>query len=391
MSAMERRIVAVMFTDLVRSTELFDRLSAEQAEEVRRSHFDALREVVEASAGETVKTLGDGIMAVFGLASAAVDCAVAAQRRFSVKDMDISLAGLRAGIAVGEATVEGDDYHGPPVVEAARLCSAASPGQILSARTVRQIVGRGSEHAFEPVEPLTLRGFADPLEADVVVWTPPDTAAPRVLLADDAVVVRQGIARVLEDDGFQVVGQAGDAEQLLQLTAELLPDVVVTDIRMPPSFELEGLQAAMEIRRRFPNIGVLVLSQHVVTEYAVQLLGEGSTGVGYLLKERITAIDAFTAAVRRVAGGGTAVDPEIVAALMDGSFAEDPLGALTEREREVLSLMAQGLSNPGIAERLVVSPRTVESHVAGIFEKLDIPPESQDDRRVQAVLRHLEF
>jgi DNA-binding NarL/FixJ family response regulator/class 3 adenylate cyclase len=391
MSAMERRIVAVMFTDLVRSTELFDRLSAEQAEEVRRSHFDALREVVEASAGETVKTLGDGIMAVFGLASAAVDCAVAAQRRFSVKDMDISLAGLRAGIAVGEATVEGDDYHGPPVVEAARLCSAASPGQILSARTVRQVVGRGSEHAFEPVEPLTLRGFADPLEADVVVWTPPDTAAPRVLLADDAVVVRQGIARVLEDDGFQVVGQAGDAEQLLQLTAELLPDVVVTDIRMPPSFELEGLQAAMEIRRRFPNIGVLVLSQHVVTEYAVQLLGEGSTGVGYLLKERITAIDAFTAAVRRVAGGGTAVDPEIVAALMDSSFAEDPLGALTEREREVLSLMAQGLSNPGIAERLVVSPRTVESHVAGIFEKLDIPPESQDDRRVQAVLRHLEF
>jgi DNA-binding NarL/FixJ family response regulator/class 3 adenylate cyclase len=391
MSAMERRIVAVMFTDLVRSTELFDRLSAEQAEEVRRSHFDALREVVEASAGETVKTLGDGIMAVFGLASAAVDCAVAAQRRFSVKDMDISLAGLRAGIAVGEATVEGDDYHGPPVVEAARLCSAASPGQILSARTVRQVVGRGSEHAFEPVEPLTLRGFADPLEADVVVWTPPDTAAPRVLLADDAVVVRQGIARVLEDDGFQVVGQAGDAEQLLQLTAELLPDVVVTDIRMPPSFELEGLQAAMEIRRRFPNIGVLVLSQHVVTEYAVQLLGEGSTGVGYLLKERITAIDAFTAAVRRVAGGGTAVDPEIVAALMDSSFAEDPLGALTEREREVLSLMAQGLSNTGIAERLVVSPRTVESHVAGIFEKLDIPPESQDDRRVQAVLRHLEF
>jgi DNA-binding NarL/FixJ family response regulator/class 3 adenylate cyclase len=391
MSAMERRIVAVMFTDLVRSTELFDRLSAEQAEEVRRSHFDALREVVEASAGETVKTLGDGIMAVFGLASAAMDCAVAAQRRFSVKDMDISLAGLRAGIAVGEATVEGDDYHGPPVVEAARLCSAASPGQILSARTVRQVVGRGSEHAFEPVEPLTLRGFADPLEADVVVWTPPDTAAPRVLLADDAVVVRQGIARVLEDDGFQVVGQAGDAEQLLQLTAELLPDVVVTDIRMPPSFELEGLQAAMEIRRRFPNIGVLVLSQHVVTEYAVQLLGEGSTGVGYLLKERITAIDAFTAAVRRVAGGGTAVDPEIVAALMDSSFAEDPLGALTEREREVLSLMAQGLSNTGIAERLVVSPRTVESHVAGIFEKLDIPPESQDDRRVQAVLRHLEF
>jgi DNA-binding NarL/FixJ family response regulator len=256
---------------------------------------------------------------------------------------------------------------------------------------VRKIIGSGGEHAFEAVEPLTLRGFAEPLEADAVVWTPPDTAAPRVLLADDAVVVRHGIARALEDDGFQVVGQVGDAEQLVDLTAELLPDVVVTDIRMPPGFELEGLQAAMEIRRRFPNIGVLVLSQHVVTEYAVQLLAEGSTGVGYLLKERITAIDAFTAAVRRVAGGGTAVDAEIVAALMDSSSGEkDPLGSLTDREREVLSLMAEGLSNPGIAERLVVSPRTVESHVAGIFEKLDIPPESQDDRRVQAVLRYLE-
>jgi DNA-binding NarL/FixJ family response regulator len=276
------------------------------------------------------------------------------------------------------------------VVEAARLCSAAAPGQILASRSVRLVIGRGGEHAFEPVGPLTLRGFADPLEADAVLWTPPDTAAPRVLLADDAVIVRQGIARVLEDDGFQVVGQADDAEQLLQLTAELLPDVVITDIRMPPSFELEGLRAAMEIRRRFPDMGVLVLSQHVVTEYAVQLLGEGSTGVGYLLKERITAIDTFTAAVRRIAGGGTAVDHEIVEALMSDSSRVDPVGLLTEREREVLSLMAEGLSNPGIAERLVVSPRTVESHVASIFDKLDIPPESLDDRRVQAVLRYLE-
>ena len=386
---MERRVVAVLFTDLVRSTELFGRLGADQAEAVRRTHFETLREVVDESGGEMVKTLGDGVMAVFALASAAVECAVAAQRRFSVKETDVSLPGLRAGIAAGEATVEDGDYHGHPVVEAARLCSAATPGQILAARTVRLVAGRGTPHAFERVAPLTLRGFPEPLEADAVVWTPPETAAPRVLLADDAVVIRHGIARVLEDDGFQVVGQVGDAEQLLQLTAELLPDVVITDIRMPPTFGLEGLEAAMEIRRRFPSIGVLVLSQHVITEYAVQLLGEGSTGVGYLLKERITAIDSFTASVRRVAGGGTAVDPDIVAALMAGPTGDDPLGELTDREREVLSLMAEGLSNPGIAERLVVSPRTVESHVASIFGKLDITPESQDDRRVQAVLRYL--
>jgi DNA-binding NarL/FixJ family response regulator/class 3 adenylate cyclase len=386
---MERRIVAVLFTDLVRSTELFGRLSAERGDAVRESHFDALREVVEASHGEMIKTLGDGVMAVFPLASGAVDSAVAAQRRFSVRDLDVSLPGLRTGIAAGEASVADGDCHGSPVVEAARLCSAAAPGQILATRTVRHLIGSGSGHAFEPVEPLTLRGFSEPLEADAVVWTPPESAAPRVLLADDALVVRHGIARALEDDGFHVVGQAGDAEQLLALTAELVPDVVVTDIRMPPSFELEGLQAALEIRRRYPDMGVLVLSQHVVTEYAMQLLGDGATGVGYLLKERITAIDTFTAAVRRVAGGGTAVDPQIVEALMETPHGPDPLETLTDREREVLSLMAEGLSNPGIAERLVLSPRTVESHVAAIFEKLGIAPESGDDRRVQAVLRHL--
>ena len=386
---MERRIVAVLFTDLVRSTELFGTLKADRADEVREGHFAALREVVQASGGEMLKTLGDGVMAVFPLASAAVDTAVAAQRRFSMRDLGVSLPGLRAGIATGEATLSGGDCHGPPVVEAARLCSAATPGQILATRTVRHVIGSGGDHAFEPVAPLTLRGFAEPLEADAVLWTPPEAAAPRVLLADDAVVVRHGIARALEDDGFHVVGQAGDAEQLLALTAELVPDVVVTDIRMPPTFQLEGLEAALEIRRRFPEMGVLVLSQHVVTEYAVQLLGDGATGVGYLLKERITAIDSFTAAVRRVAGGGSAVDPQIVEALMAGADGGDPLQALTDREREVLSLMAEGLSNPGVAERLVVSPRTVESHVASIFEKLGITPESGDDRRVQAVLRYL--
>lgn len=386
---MERRLLAVLFTDLVRSTELFGRLGAERSDELREQHFDALAEIVAASGGEIVKTLGDGVMAVFPLASAAVDAAVAAQRRFAVRDLDVSLPGLRAGIAVGEVSVARGDCHGTAVVEAARLCSAAATGQILVARSARQVIGGAGEHAFDPVEPLTLRGFDEPLEADAVLWVPSEGAAPRVVLADDAVMVRHGIARALEEDGFHVVGQAGDAEQLAALVDELVPDIVVTDIRMPPTFELEGLRAALEIRRRHPGMGVLVLSQHVVTEYAVQLLGDGSTGVGYLLKERITAVDSFTAAVRRVAAGGTAVDPEIVEALVGATRNGDPLGALSAREREVLSLMAEGLSNPGIAERLVLSGRTVESHVAAIFEKLGIPPESGDDRRVQAVLRFL--
>ena len=310
-----RRVIAVLFTDLVRSTEVFTRLGPQEADDLRQDHFTALEQLVGAHGGEVVKTLGDGVMAVFPLASRAIDCAVAAQSRFSVKEGPVSLAGVRVGISAGEASWAEDDYHGAPVIEASRLCQAAKPGQILCARAVRLIAGSGAAHELRAVGAIALRGLPADVDVDEVVWTRPEGAALRVVVADDAVVVRQGIARLLEDDGFQVVAQCEDAEQLLQLTAELLPDVVITDIRMPPSFELEGLTAALQIRERYPDIGVLVLSQHAVADYAVSLLERGEHGVGYLLKERITAIDAFTAAVRRIAAGGTAVDPEIVAVL----------------------------------------------------------------------------
>jgi class 3 adenylate cyclase/DNA-binding NarL/FixJ family response regulator len=312
----ERRIIAVVFTDLVHSTEVFSRLSSEGAEQLRREHFATLAQVVGEHDGELVKTLGDGVMAVFALASHAVDCAVAVQERCLLKEGPVSLPGVRVGVSVGEATWADGDYHGAAVIEAARLCHEAKPEQILASRAVRLVLGTGGEHGFVDAGAMTLRGLPGPVDADEVQWTPPEGAAPRVLVADDAVVLRQGIVRLLEDDGFHVVGQAGDAEQLLALTAELVPDVVITDIRMPPDFELEGLAAALEIRERFPQIGVLVLSQHVVADYAVSLLHDNARGVGYLLKERIAAIDAFTAAVRRVAGGGTAIDPEVVELLM---------------------------------------------------------------------------
>ena len=308
----ERRIVAVMFTDLVRSTEVFSRLTPEAADDVRRAHFATLEQVVLARGGELVKTLGDGVMAVFPLASQAVDCAVEAQGRLVIKEGAVSLPGVRVGLSVGEASWGDGDYHGAPVIEAARLCQAARPEQILCSRAVRLVAGAAvATHEFEPVGALTLKGLSAPVEADEVRWSPPEGAAPRVLIADDAVMLRQGIARLLEDDGFHVVGQAGDAEQLLALTAELRPDVVITDIRMPPTFELEGLHAALEIREHFPEIGVLVLSQYVVADYATSLLQRSERGVGYLLKERVSAIDVFTDAVRRVAAGGTAIDPEL--------------------------------------------------------------------------------
>jgi class 3 adenylate cyclase/DNA-binding NarL/FixJ family response regulator len=312
----ERRIIAVMFTDLVHSTEVFSRLTPEGAEDLRRAHFATLAQVVGEHEGELVKTLGDGVMAVFALASRAIDCAIAVQSRCLIKEGPVSLPGVRVGLSVGEAAWAEGDYHGAAVIEAARLCHAAKPEQILCSRAVRLVLGTGTDHSFADAGALTLRGLPVPVEADTVQWSPPEGAAPRVLVADDAVVLRQGIVRLLEDDGFHVVGQAGDAEQLLALTAELMPDVVITDIRMPPDFRLEGLAAALEIRERFPQIGVLVLSQHVVADYAVSLLHDNARGVGYLLKERIAAIDAFTAAVRRVAGGGTAIDPEVVEVLM---------------------------------------------------------------------------
>jgi DNA-binding NarL/FixJ family response regulator len=252
------------------------------------------------------------------------------------------------------------------------------------------LVGADAAYTFEPVGALRLRGLSDSFPAEEVAWELPGTSTQRVVLADDAVILRRGLARLLQDEGFRIVGEAGDADELLQLVDELRPDVVVTDIRMPPHMSLDGLEAALEIRRRFPQIGILLLSQHIEAEYAMRLLGDDATGVGYLLKERISAVDAFASALHRVSAGGTAVDPEVVDALMHRATKGDPLSALSERERQVLSLMAEGMSNAGIAERLVVSQRTVESHVASIFTKLDMLPESRDDRRVLAVVRDLE-
>jgi DNA-binding NarL/FixJ family response regulator len=211
----------------------------------------------------------------------------------------------------------------------------------------------------------------------------------RVVLADDSILLREGLARILEDAGLEVVGQAGTAEELLLKVRSYSPDVAVVDIRMPPSFTDEGLQAAREIREKHPGIGVLVLSQYVEPGYAMDLLAESAEGVGYLLKDRISDVDDFASAVRRVAEGGSALDPAIVSQLVGRRRGTDPLDSLTPREREVLELMAEGRSNAGIAERLVVTERAVEKHVTSIFGKLRLPAASADHRRVLAVLAYL--
>ncbi len=211
----------------------------------------------------------------------------------------------------------------------------------------------------------------------------------RVVVADDSVLLREGVVRVLEDDGFEVVGQSGDAEDLLRKVGAHRPDVAVVDIRMPPNLTDDGLRAAKQIREEYPETGVLVLSQYLEESYALDLVADSAEGVGYLLKDRVAEIERFTESVRRVGSGGSALDPEVVSHLLGRRRHEDPLEVLTAREREVLGLMAEGRSNIAIAENLVVTERAVEKHVTSIFSKLDLPPTAEDHRRVLAVLTYV--
>ncbi len=212
----------------------------------------------------------------------------------------------------------------------------------------------------------------------------------RVVIADDSVLLREGTARVLTDHGFDVVAQVGNADDLLLMVRSHLPDIAVVDIRMPPAHTDEGLQAAKEIRRRFPAIGVLVLSQYLETDYASELLADNAEGVGYLLKDRVASIADFVGAVDRVAARGTALDPAIVSRLVGRSRHDNPIDSLTARERDVLQLMAEGYSNSAIASRLVVTERAVEKHVTSIFGKLRLAADADSHRRVLAVLAFLD-
>ena len=211
----------------------------------------------------------------------------------------------------------------------------------------------------------------------------------RVVVADDSVLLREGVVRLLEEKGFDVVAQAGDAEDLIRKVNAHKPDVAVVDIRMPPTNTDDGLRAALEIRATHPNTGVLVLSQYVEEGYALDLVGDSAGGVGYLLKDRVADVDRFVESVTRVAEGGSALDPEVVAQLVGRARRDDPLAELTPREREVMELMAEGRSNNAIAAQMTVTERAVEKHVTSIFGKLGLPPAPEDHRRVLAVLAFL--
>jgi DNA-binding NarL/FixJ family response regulator/class 3 adenylate cyclase len=393
--------VTFLFTDIEGSTALARRLGT-RFTELLETQRTLIRAAVEARGGHVVDARADEMFAVFADAHAGVAAAVAAQEALGAQGWPEGIEPrVRMGLHAGAATLEANAYVGLEVHRGARLCDAATGGQILVSSAVRARTS-DSDVRFGDLGEHRLPGFPDrerifqvlheSLPAELV--PPASTGSPkgdvmRVVIADDSVLLREGIVRLLEDAGFEVAGQSSTADDLLLKVRSYKPDVAIVDIRMPPTHTDEGLRAAREIRERHPDVGVLVLSQYVEAGYAVELLQGSAEGVGYLLKDRVADVGEFADAVRRVGEGGSALDPTVVSRLVGRRRGEDPLDALTPREREVLELMAEGRSNQAIAEKLVVTPRAVEKHVTSIFTKLGLPASAEDHRRVLAVITYL--
>jgi DNA-binding NarL/FixJ family response regulator/class 3 adenylate cyclase len=393
--------VTLLFTDLEGSTELAHRLGASYAG-LLADHRRLVREAIARAGGRELDARGDEFSVAFDEPVAAVAAALAIQAAHTAQvwPADAQVR-VRIGIHTGEPVLEDGDYYGVDVHLAARLCEAAHGGQVvLSQAALDRLDGAVETRDLGVHE---LRGLPGPerihqLVAPGLAAEHPSLRTPaaaqekrlRVVVADDSVLLREGVARLLEDAGFQIVGRSGDADDLLLKVRSYSPDVAIVDIRMPPTHTDEGLRAAAEIRAKHPGTGVLVLSQYLESGYALELLSASAEGVGYLLKDRVADIDGFCSAVRRVAEGGSVLDPEVVSRLVGRRRRDDPLADLTPREREVLELMAEGRSNQAISERMFVTMRAVEKHVTSIFVKLGLPAASEDHRRVLAVLRFLE-
>jgi DNA-binding NarL/FixJ family response regulator/class 3 adenylate cyclase len=389
--------VTFIFSDLEDSTALVRELGEGYPAVLSDSRLIQQRAIVDAG-GHVIDCRGDEMFVAFQDAQAAVAAALRVQHEFGEYAWPPgSRVRVRIGIHTGTPSVSEDDYTGIDVHRAARIAQSAHGGQVLLSADTRNLV----ESAVKDLGEYDLNGLSDPeriyqlvdddLPSDfpALRFARERGEAMRIALADDSVLLREGIARLLEDAGMEVVAQSGTADDLLRHVAMHKPDVAIVDIRMPPTQTDEGLRAAQQIRERFPNVGVLVLSQYVEPAYALELLAESAEGVGYLLKDRVSDIDEFTGAVRRVAEGGSALDPSVVQTLVGRRRQADPLEELTPREREVLELMAEGRSNQAIAERLFITLRAVEKHVTSIFTKLHLPATAEDHRRVLAVLAFL--
>ena len=428
MSSLPTGTVTLLFTDIESSTRLVQELG-DTYSQLLSDHRRLVRDAVADAGGREVDCRADEFFVAFAEPEGALAAALAAQRALAAAPWpEAATVRVRMGMHTGRPVLADDTYYGMDVHRAARICRSGHGGQVLvsgatrealysadlggaelrdlgehelkglpQAERIFQVVADGLEGSFPPLREADLGATATatldvPAEPAPAVPAPEDGAgAPslRVALAEDSVLLREGIARLLDDAGFEVVAQAGTADDLVRLVAMHKPDVAITDIRMPPTQTDEGLQAAQKIRERHPDVGVLVLSQYVEPAYAMTLLGESAEGVGYLLKDRVSDVEEFTSAVRRVAQGGSVLDPAVVSQLVGRRRKADPLDELTPREREVLGLMAEGRSNEAISKRLFITLRAVEKHVTSIFSKLGLTATPADHRRVLAVLAFL--
>jgi serine/threonine-protein kinase len=345
-----------------------------------------LERIVRLHGGQLGAAAADAVVAVFRSATRALDAAVAMQQAAARVEPPPA---LRIGVSTGEVTLHESTVDGRPAAEAAGLCRLAADDSIVAGPAVHLLAGARAGHSLRSRGVVTIPDLGATAEVFEVDWHDREQPPLRVVVADDATVIREGVAALLRDAGLTVVATVGDADSLLAAVAVHQPDVAITDIRMPPTHGLEGLEAAIAIRTQHPGVAVLVLSQYIETRSVIDLLANGSRSVGYMLKERIGDVDELTRALRQIVGGGSVVDPEIVSRLLTRTRTEDPLEQLTDRERDVLRLMAQGRANPAIATSLGLTPRTVESHVRSIFSKLGLEPEPDGHRRVLAVLTFL--
>jgi len=374
------RTLSIVFTDVERSTELLESVGEPGWLAALAAHQEAVTERARRLDGRVVKSMGDGYLVAFPSARAAV--------RFGLESLaEPTELRIRVGIHAGEVTDSGDDIHGRAVVKAERISAAARGNQLLVSSTVRELTGDGDpDVVYGPPEDMVLKG----LDGRHVVHAVESSAprALRVVIADDAVIMRDGVAALLRAAGLDVVAAVDDGEALLAHVAEQRPDVAIVDIRMPPTHTDEGLVAAERIRNTYPEVAVVVLSQHADPALAMRLLDAAPEGgVGYLLKDRISELDTLLDGLQRVAAGGTVIDEEVSEKMLRRRSGE--LGELTSREREVLGLIAAGRSNRWIADHLVITPKTLEGHISQIFLKLGLHDATDEHRRVAAVLAYL--
>ena len=399
--------ITFLFTDIEGSTRLLKRLGEDYGL-VLAEHHRLFRTLFEEHGGREVDTQGDAFFAVFRRAKDAVAAALAGQRRVAAiswpEQVDVR---VRMGMHTGEPSLAADRYIGLGVHRAARICSAAHGGQILLSHATYAVLADEllpdlrfrdlGDHALKDLDrPERIYQLVAPDLPDAFpplrgtsVTSPSEPRAPageRLVVADDSVLLREGLVRLLRDAGFAVIGTAGDADELLRKVAELQPSVAITDIRMPPTQTDEGLVAAREIRRLYPEIGVLVLSEYIEPRYATLLLEEYPERTGYLLKGRVSDIAVLADAIRRIDRGECVVDPTIVSRLMNRRRRGGAIGGLSDEERELLALVAEGYSDESIADRFGADADAIERNIADVFGKLEIETPPNDVRRALSVL-----